>query len=116
MSNSLRIRQDRSKLGDDGGKRRCQLLGSTEGHGSEQLDGSLFRPPLLLLQTSEERGQDDVDTVAGQARHEDLGGVLARFSDIRRAVTEGLKQKGEDVFDVGLENSAEGCRKGPEEV
>lgn len=62
---ALRIRKNGGQLRNDGGKRKSELSRSTESHGSEELDRSLFGSPLLLLETFEKRREDDVDAVTG---------------------------------------------------
>ena len=103
----VRVVDDASKLGDDGRERERELAGGTEGHGTEQLDRALLGTPLLLLKTAEEGREDELDTVAGDLGHDDLGGVLRGLTDVVVSVTEEGEHEGDDRDNVRLEHLAE---------
>jgi hypothetical protein len=107
----VRIGEDLGESRNDSREGDGELLWCEERHGSHQLDRSLLRPPLLVVQSREERRQDQLDGVTAQLPHDGLGGVLRRLSHIRRGVSERREEDGKDFDDVGLEESSDDRRE-----
>lgn len=110
----LRVSEDGSELRDNCRKRLRKLARSTEGHGSQEFDGSLLGTPLLLLETLEKRGEDDVDAVTRKTRHHDTRRILSGLTDVGSVVAERGEQKRKNSKDIGFKDTSERGREGLE--
>lgn len=107
----VRVGENLREARKNGGKGDRELARSKESHGPHELNSTLLSPPLLLVETLEESGENELDGVSTQPSHDGLGSILSRFTNLARRVAEASEEKREDLGDVGLEESAEDRRK-----
>jgi len=100
-------RTARHELGHDVGQARGELLGRAERHRAQQLDGSLFVAPRVLVERVQQRRAARASRRARSACPSPPSPCRRWLSARATRVAEAQQQVRQDVDDVGLEQAAQ---------